>query len=109
MSRSEWGYVSALLLECIGEDPSQAILSFPNRFSKGEGLVATLSLGFELITLPMHSRGTLHTQYWLCSGSNQLCLPTSWCEGCWAAQLQDVSASPSSQMWLEDTLQQVEL
>jgi len=56
-----------------GERPLQATLNFPNKLSSWEGLGATLSLGYELIPLPVCNTRTLHTQYWLCSGDNQLC------------------------------------
>lgn len=33
-------------------------------------LGAILSLGYKLISLPIHSTGMLHTWHWLCSGGN---------------------------------------
>lgn len=57
-----------------GQEPLQAALNFPNWLSGWEGLGAYL--WYELISLPMCGTGTLHTQYWFCSESNQLYLPT---------------------------------
>lgn len=68
------------------------------------GLTANLSLGYELILLLVHSKGTLLFHYWLCSGHDHLCLPASQPEHCWAAQLAGTVASPSDQMGLEDIL-----
>ena len=39
------------------ENPLQATLSFPNRFSSWEELSTTLSLGYELLPLPESSVG----------------------------------------------------
>lgn len=67
---------SSLACVCVWEGLLQATLSFPNRLSSWEGLGATNSCGCELITLLVHSTGTLHTWYWLCSEGDQLlCLP----------------------------------
>lgn len=44
-----------------------------------EGQEPTLSLGSELITLPVCRMGTLHTWYWLYSRGNQPCPPPLSC------------------------------
>ena len=40
--------------------------------------------------LPVHSIGSLYVQYWLCSGGDQLCLPTFHLKRHWATQLPGV-------------------
>lgn len=48
-------------LPCLGEKrngPLQAIFNLPNRFFGWKGLGATLSIGYVLIPLPVHSIGT---------------------------------------------------
>lgn len=64
---------------------------FSNRIFNQQGQGATLILSYELIRLPGHSRGTLHTRYWLCSGGSQLCLLTSWLGQCWFHSFQVLS------------------
>lgn len=39
----------------------QASLTFLNRLSGQEGLEPTLSVGYELIPLPKHNKGTLYS------------------------------------------------
>lgn len=68
------------------------------RLSHWKGLGAHLFLGYELFPLPECSSGTLHTQYWLCFLSDQLHLPGSQLECCWAIQLPGALARPSSHM-----------
>lgn len=63
----------------------------------------TLSFGYELIHLFVHSTGTFHTCYWFCFVGNQLCSPTSWLEHHWATLLPEVIASSSGKIGLEDT------
>lgn len=43
------------------EGPLQATLNFSNRLPSWEELGAPLSLGYELISLPVHGTGSLHT------------------------------------------------
>ena len=43
-----------------GEELLQATLSFPNRFSSLQGSGITLSLAYELLSMPVCSIGTLH-------------------------------------------------
>lgn len=55
----------------------QATLNFPNRFSGLEGW--ELPSAFSIKPLPVHSMGSFHAQYWLCSVGNQFCpLPLGW-------------------------------
>lgn len=100
------GAVSQLL--CLGSKGRgllQSTLNFPNRVSGWEGLGNTLSHGYKLILLPIHSRGTLHAQYWFCSEGNQFCLPA-----CLSARaLLSCTASryfhyPPDHIWLGVTL-----
>lgn len=64
------------------EGPLQATLNFSNRLPSWEDLGATLSLGYELISLPVHDTGSLHTWYWLCFVPEPVmssgCLPLGW-------------------------------
>lgn len=62
----------------------------------------TFNIGYELIPLLMCSVRTLHSQYWLCSGSSQLCPPTSLLYGCWTIQILGVVATASGKMGPED-------
>lgn len=73
---SKWGYVLA-------------ILNSLRTLCGWERLGSTRSLGYELI-LPLHSIGTLHAWYCLCSGDDQFCLLASWFEGFCAALLPGV-------------------
>ena len=63
----------------------------------------TLSFGYELIHLLVHSMGAFHTCYWFCFVGNQLCSLTSWLEHRWATLLPGVIASSSGKIGLEDT------
>ena len=90
------------LEEWVG--PLQATLNFPNRLSCWEGLGATLSLGYELIPLPLCSPGRLDALYWLCSGGHQLCLLPSGLECCWATQLPGVATCLSGPRGPEESL-----
>lgn len=67
-----------------------------------------LSLGYELIPLPVLSPGSIQPWYWLCSESNQLCLPASQLEHPWATEFMGVISSPSGQMGLKGTLHSTE-
>lgn len=64
----------------------------------------TLGLGYKLFSLPEHSRGTLHTWVWLCSGSKQLSLTIPLLECFWATQLLGALTSFSGQICPEDTV-----
>ena len=60
-------------LPCQGgrsEGPLQDTLNFPKRLSELEGPVATLSLGHELILLPVCNMGMGHNWYRFCSGTD---------------------------------------
>ena len=109
---SEWSCVSApsgamSQLPCLGRRVkvhSMLISISQKSLSSWERPRAILSFGYELIPLPRHSTGILQSWYWICSGDDQLCLPFSWLEHHWAAQLPGVVTSPPSQMGREDTL-----
>lgn len=81
--------------------PLHVVLSFPNKEGPGA------DRGYELIPITVHSTGILHLWYWLFSGGNQFCLPTSPFRHCWATQLYSVPSSIFGQMWLGDTLYSV--
>ena len=63
----------------MGRSYSRPLPIFPKQVFLSGGSESYLQpwLSNELIPLPGHSRGTHHAQYWLSSGDNQLCLPTS--------------------------------
>lgn len=63
-----------------------------------------LSLGYELIPLPVHSLRSHQVQVWLYSVGDMLCLSNSWLEHSWAAYHPQVVTSPSKQMGLAGTL-----
>lgn len=50
---------------------------FLNRLFSWEGPRATLSLSYELISLPVCSRGTLNAQKWLLYRNNQFHMPSA--------------------------------
>ena len=83
----EWDNVWAPFPGRKGRGLLQATFSFSSRLPVLEGHRATLFLGYKLIPLPLHSIRSLHAQYWLCSGGDQLCLPSSLFQCCWAALL----------------------
>lgn len=85
------------------EGSLQSSLSFLNQLFGWEGQLATVSLGCELILRLVHSMAVLCAWYSLFSGVSRLCLPASWLEHSWAAQLA-VFSSPSGQMRPEDAL-----
>ena len=88
---------------CVEELP-QATLNFSNSLSGWKALGATLSIDYELIPLPVHSRGNIHAWQWLCSGNSQLCLPTSQLESHQATQLPGAVTSPTGQVGLDGNL-----
>ena len=77
-------YLNSLFCGGAG-GPLQATVNFPNMLSDWKGPGATLSFGYELIPLPMHSMGSLLAQYWLWFEDNQLCSPASQLEYHWDA------------------------
>ena len=86
-----------------GEWPTQATLNFSGSLFSWEGLEFTFSPSYELMPLPICSTRMFHW-YWLCSGCNQLCPPTSQLECCWASQFPGVVAKLSGQLGLTDSI-----
>lgn len=84
------------------EEATPGYPSFPKNLPGWVGV--NLSLGYNLITLSICSRRTLHIWHWFCSGGNLLCPPNSWFKCYWTTQLPAILASLSGQMWLGDTL-----
>lgn len=80
-------HLSSLTLAGWGRATPGLSRFFPNRLLVG-GAAATLSLSYDSVPLPGHSKGTLYTQYWFCSGGDKLCLPTSQLEYCWLHSFQ---------------------
>lgn len=76
---SGWGYISVPLPGLEDKGPLHTTLSFPNRLSGWEESWAILSLGYELITLPVHTRecSTPGARFTLDTISSA-CPPLSW-------------------------------
>lgn len=90
--------VSELL--CLGRK-GRANLNFPNRLSSWEGLGATLSLGYESISLSVQGKElSAHSTGFALAVISSVHLPFRWS----TAGLLDVPARPSGQVWLGDTL-----
>lgn len=83
--------------------PGQEGERTPQTGSQVQRSGANLSLSYELISLPMHIKGSFQTEYRFSSRGHQPCLRASLLEYHWAANLPVVVTSPSGQMGFEGT------